>query len=288
MRKNKCSKDRHVQIHDKSNNKTIINTNICEKTQDPQCKFAVGSLKVAMEKPGILSDIENNKPSVAYANACFLPINYTTFGNVTQIHETTGTKREVTLAVVALISVLVGALVASIIQVQMKTYNNMVNDKREDSESRFTLQLNQVEDQVTELQTQQPELANAIATLSRVRANLANRQQRFESFMFSFNRQLLEQQIITTRRSIENRKLILSQNARETQRSIEEYNSRNIILQALKTLKNIPSLRNDTIYRNQITEDIIHNTEIYRLIQQTSKFHKLGQKGPINCKKPVT
>jgi len=120
-------------------------------------------------------------------------------------------QRTPTLAVVALISVLVGALVANIIQVQMKTYNDMVNDKLEDLESRFTLQLNQVEDQVTELQTQQ--LANAIATLSRVTANLANRQQRFENFMFSFNRQLLEQQIINTRRSIEKRKLIMSQNA---------------------------------------------------------------------------
>jgi len=48
----------------------------------------------------------------------------------------------VTLAIVALISVLVGALVASVIQVQMKTNNDMVNDKLEDLESRFTLQLN--------------------------------------------------------------------------------------------------------------------------------------------------
>jgi len=85
----------------------------------------------------------------------------------------------VTLAAVALISVIVGALVASIIQVQMKTYNDMVNDKLENLASRFTLQLNQVEDQVTELKTQQLELANAIATLSRVTAKLANRQQRF-------------------------------------------------------------------------------------------------------------
>ena len=113
----------------------------------------------------------------------------------------------------------------------------MSNDKFEDLKSQFKLQLNQVKEQVTEWQTQQLELANANTTLSRVTANLANRQQRFEDFMFSFNRQLLEQQIITTRRSIENRKLILSQNAQETQRSIEEYNSRKLILQALKRLK---------------------------------------------------
>jgi len=95
-----------------------------------------------------------------------------------------------------------------------------------------------VGDQVTELQTQQLELANAIATLSRVTANLANKQQTLKNFMFSFIRQFLEQQIITTRRSIENRKLIFCQNAQETQRPIDEYNSRKLIFQALKTSKN--------------------------------------------------
>jgi len=236
------------------------NTNTCTRTQDPQCKYAVGSSELAMQKHGILPDLKNKKPSIAFANACFLPSNYTKYGNFTQIQEIPRTKRKVTLAVVALISVLVGALLASIIPVQMKTYNDMVDDKLEDLESRFTLQLNQVEDQVTKLQAQELELANVIVTLSRVTANLANRQQRFENFMFSFNRQLLEQQIITMRRSIENRKLIMSQNAREAQRSIEEYNSRKLILQTLKALKNIPLLRNDTIYRNQIAKGIIHST----------------------------
>ena len=103
--------------------------------------------------------------------------------------------------------------------------------------SQFTLQLDQVKEKVTELQTQQLELANVITPLSRVTAKPENRQQRIENFMFSFNRQLLEQQIITTRRSIENRKLILSQNAQETQCSIKEYNSRKLILQALKRQK---------------------------------------------------
>jgi len=49
-----------------------------------------------------------------------------------------------------LISVLVDALVSNIFQVQIKTYNDMLNDKFEDFKSRSTLQLNQVEDQVTE------------------------------------------------------------------------------------------------------------------------------------------
>jgi len=148
----------------------------------------------------------------------------------------------------------------------MKMYNDRSKDKFKDFKNQFTLQLNQMEDHVTELQTYQLELADAIATLSRVTANLANRQQRFENFAFSFNRQLLEQQIIITKRSIENRNLVLSQNARETQRSIEKYDSQKLICQALKTLRNIPSLSNDTIYRKQIAEEIIHNTKNFQLI----------------------
>jgi len=54
----------------------------------------------------------------------------------TQIQKNLRAKREVTLAVVALVSVIIGVLIASIIEVQMKTYNDMVNDKLEDLESR--------------------------------------------------------------------------------------------------------------------------------------------------------
>ena len=63
----------------------------------------------------------------------------------------------------------------------------MSNDKFEDLKSQFMLQLNQVKEQVNKLQTQQLELANVITTLSRVAAKLANSQQRFENFIFSFN-----------------------------------------------------------------------------------------------------
>ena len=155
------------------------NTNICQKTQKPHCKYAVGSIKTALQKPGILPDIEENKPSIAYSDACFLPQNYTVCGNSTRISESQRTKREVTLAAVVLISVLMGALVASIIETQMMSYNRMINKKLEELESKFTLQFNQIENQVSELQTQQIELAKAIATLSRVTADLANRQHRF-------------------------------------------------------------------------------------------------------------
>jgi len=143
------------------------------------------------------------------------------------------------MAVVALISILVGALIARIIQYQLKSYNDIINDKLETLENKFTKQLNHEQDQIEKLQEQELKLANALATLARETSNLANRQQRFENFIFSFNQQLLEQKIITTRRSIEIRKLITSQNAYETQCDIEEYNPRKLILQALKKTKEI-------------------------------------------------
>jgi len=103
------------------------NTNICQKMQEPQCKYAVGSIKKALQKPGILPDIEENKPSIAYSNACFLPHTYTIYGKSTRISDSPRTRREVTLGVVVLISVLMGALIASIMETQMLSYNEMIN-----------------------------------------------------------------------------------------------------------------------------------------------------------------
>ena len=49
------------------------NTETCEIKNEPKCKYAVGSMQTALQKPGILPDIQENKPSIAYSNACFLP-----------------------------------------------------------------------------------------------------------------------------------------------------------------------------------------------------------------------
>jgi len=54
---------------------------------------------------------------------------------------------------------------------------------------------------------------------------------------------------------------------------------------SLKNLKNIPSLRNDAIYRNQIAKRIIHNTEMYRLIKQGCKnVTKWVDNHPLNLR----
>ena len=92
------------------------NTETCTKMQEPHCRYAVGSIQTALQKPGILPDIAENKPPIAYTNACFLPNNYTIYDNVTETSESPRTKREVTLAVVVLISLLMSVLVAGLIK----------------------------------------------------------------------------------------------------------------------------------------------------------------------------
>ena len=103
-----------------------------QKMQEPHCRYAVGSIQTALQKPGILPDIAENKPSIAYTNACFLPSNYTIYGNVTETSEPPRTKREVTLAIVVLISLLMSVLVAGIIEAQMATYNKRINKQLEE------------------------------------------------------------------------------------------------------------------------------------------------------------
>jgi len=81
---------------------------------------------------------------------------------------------------------------------------------------------------------------------------------------------------------VENRRLDLSINAGVTQREIEEYNVRKLILNSLKTLKTIPDLRYDTVYSNRIHKGILINTEAYRIISQShTSFSNWEKQHPI-------
>jgi len=175
-----------------------------------------------MQKAGIIPYIKVNKPAIAYANACFLPSNYTTHGNVTDIHTERREKREITLAVVALISVLVGALVTSVIQYQLKSYNDILNDKLEKMENKFTKQLNQIENQIAKLQEQEWKLANTLANLARITAILAKPTKTVWKSHDTI--QPTTNGTTNNHNSKINRgqKIDMSENARQTQREIEQ------------------------------------------------------------------
>jgi len=106
--------------------------------------------------------------------------------------------------------------------------------------------LNTVEDQISKINKRELQLTRAINRLAEITAHIGRKQEDFQNLQFAVDKQLLEQQITNTRMVIENRKLA-SINARDTQREIEEYNLRKLILHTLKSLNSIPDLRNDTV-----------------------------------------
>jgi len=68
------------------------------------------------------------------------------------------------------------------------------------------------------------QLTQAINHLAEITAHLASEQEDFQNLQFAINQQLLERQIANSRMIIENRRLAVSINARDTLREIEEYN----------------------------------------------------------------
>ena len=83
------------------------------------------------------------------------------------------------------------------------------------------------------------QLTRVINRLAEITAHIGRKQENLQNLQFAADKQLLEQQIANTRMVIGNRKLALSINARDTQREIEEYNQRKLLLNTLKSLKNI-------------------------------------------------
>ena len=161
-----------------------------------------------------------------------------------------------------------GLAFAGTFQNQLWRFSDETNERIEGIKKELTGQLNTVEKQISEINERELQLTQAINRLAEITVNIGHKQEDFQNLQFSVDKQLLEQQIANTRMMIENRKLALSINARDTQRETEEYNIQKLILNTLKSLKSIPHLRNDTIYSNRIHRGILINTEIYRIINQ--------------------
>jgi len=161
-----------------------------------------------------------------------------------------------------------GLAFAGTFQNQLWRFSDETNERIEGIKKELTGQLNTVEKQISEINERELQLTQAINRLAEITVNIGHKQEDFQNLQFSVDKQLLEQQIAYTRMMIENRKLALSIIARDTQREIEEYNLRKLILNTLKNFKSISDLRNDTIYSNRIHRGILINTEIYRIINQ--------------------
>ena len=105
-------------------------------------------------------------------------------------------------------------------QNQLRIFNDEINERLEKIKKDFTGQLNIVEDQISEINERELQLTQAINRLAEITAHLGRKQEDFQNLQFAVDKQHLEQQIANTRMVIENQKLALSINARDTQRNL--------------------------------------------------------------------
>jgi len=54
-----------------------------------QCKYATGPLSLSMNRLGVIPDLKENAPAIAYGDLCFLHKNYTLNGETRTITQVT-------------------------------------------------------------------------------------------------------------------------------------------------------------------------------------------------------
>jgi len=249
--------------------KYYYNTSRCDKRHELlQCKYATGPLPLFMDRFGVIPDLKKNASAIAYGDLCFLHRKYTLNSGTRMITRVTR-DGGVFLLFSLVLGGLMGLALVGTFQNQLRRFSDEINERLENIKKDFTGQLNTVEKQISEINERELQLTQAINRLAEITAHIGRNQEDFQNLQFAVDKQLLEQQIANTRMMIENRKLALSINARDTQREIEEYNLRKLILNTLKILKSIPDVSNDTIYSNRIRGGILITTEIYRIINQS-------------------
>jgi len=248
--------------------KYYFNTSRCEKRNElPHCKYAKGPLSLSMKILGVIPDLRDDAATIAYGDLCFLHCNHTM--NATDIisRSTRGAGTFIVLSVI--IGSLITIALAGTFHNQLRRFSDEANGRLEQLQKDFTKQLNTIEDQVRDINEEKLQLPQSLNRLAEITAHLASKQEDFQNLQLSADQQLLQQQISNPRMIIENRRLASSINAGDTQREIEEYYVRKLILNTLKGLKTIPDLRNDTVYSNRIHRVILINTDVCRTINQS-------------------
>jgi len=70
--------------------KYYYNTSHCEKRQELlQCKYGTGLLSLSMDRLGVIPDLKENAPAIAFGDLCFLHKSYTLTGETKTITRVT-------------------------------------------------------------------------------------------------------------------------------------------------------------------------------------------------------
>ena len=121
-----------------------------------------------------------------------------------------------------------------------------------------------MENQMMTLRDNQQALYNKMQQLAEYTAQLENQQRNWQRISLDKVKQLITAQEKTARNVMIYRKLVLATGQREAQKSILDLEFRQSIIKGLKDLREIPSLRNGTVYQQHLEEGIIASRELYR------------------------
>jgi len=161
--------------------KYCYNTSHCNKRQELlQCKYATGPLSLSMDRLGVITDLLENAPAIAYGDLCFLHINYTLNSGTRMITRVTRDGGAFLLFSVV-IGGLMGLALAGTFQNQIRRFSDEINERLENIKKDFTGQLNTVEDKISEINERELQLTQAINRLAEITAHIGRKQEDFQN-----------------------------------------------------------------------------------------------------------
>jgi len=171
-----------------------FNTSRCEKRNElPHCRYATGPLSLSIKRLGVIPDLREDAPTIAYGDLCFLHGNHTT--NATNTISRTTHDGGVFIVLSLILGSLITISLAGTFHNHLRRFSDEVNGQLKDLQKDFTEQLNTKEDQAREINKKELQLTQVINHLAEITAHLASKQEDFQNLQFAVNRQLLEQQI---------------------------------------------------------------------------------------------
>ena len=162
--------------------KYYYNTSHCDKIQELlQCKYATGPLSLSMNRLGVIPDLKENAPAIAYGDLCFLHRNYALNGGTRLITRVTRDGGAFLLFSLV-IGGLMGIALMGTFQNQLRRFSDEINERIESIKKDFTGQLNIVEDRISEINERELQLTRAINRLAEITTHIVENRKTFKIY----------------------------------------------------------------------------------------------------------
>jgi len=168
--------------------KYYYNTSHCDKRQELlQCKYATGPLSLSMDTLGVIPDLKENSPAIAYGDLCFLHRNYTLNGGTRTITRVTRDGGAF-LIFSLVIGGLMGIALMGTFQNQIRKFSDEINERLEKIKKDFTEKINIIEDQISEINERELQLTRAINRLAEITTHIGRKQEDFQNLQFAVDK----------------------------------------------------------------------------------------------------